>query len=803
MFRNFFRLAFQNLIKHKSSSIINILGLAIGISCSILFILYVNYETNYDNYNTKSNRIYRLAVKASIGDTKINQTYSSAITFSKLLEEFPEIETGVKFFNIGEIPVITGEKTFYESRFFGVDSTFFDVFSLDLLYGAPDKALIRPNTMVITQTTALKYFDTENAIGNILRVDFGDWFGLVDFEITGVSEDVPSQSHFHYDFLVSLTSFPDLINNTGWTSNNFLTYLVLKEGTSKAGFDDKLPEFTRKYMGGDQFDEWVAKGNFWEYYLQPITDIHLDSDLNGEFEPNGNRTYVYIFSVISIIILLIACINFMNLSTARSSLRAKEVGLKKVVGSSRFRLIQQFLSESILLSFISLFLSILIIELVLPFYRDFVGKPLDINYFENPVIIPSLIVLALVIGIISGSYPAFFLSSFKPVVVLKGNIGDNKGGVWLRNILVVFQFAITVVLIIGTITIFRQLNYFQNKNLGFDKEQVLVIKNPGSLYDNTLTFKEKLREHNTVISVSGSNTLPGKSFSNIGFGAEGVEESFTLNLCICDYDFLNTLKLKLNDGRFFSKEFPADSSAAVINRKAADLLGWDDPIGRKINNWSSERGDFHVIGVIEDYHYESLHQEVRPMALFLTDGYYEREEGFISIRFSTNSVAETIKYAEETWNTFAPGTPFKYSFLNSDYEDLYLNEKQTRKLFTIFTVLAIFIACLGLYGLASFVADQRTREIGIRKVMGASVFRVVRTLNLNFTLWILLANIIAWPVAWFIMKQWLQNFAYRIDLSLWSFIVASVLTLIIAYVVISIQTVRAALRNPAETLQHE
>ena len=803
MIRNFFKVAFKNLIKYKSSSIINILGLAIGISCSILFTLYVNYETNYDTYHEKSSRIYRVAVKASIGDTKINQTYSSAITYLKLLEEFPEIETGVKVFNIGEVPVITGERTLYESRFFGVDSTFFDVFSLALLYGAPDEVLVRPNTMVITQTCALKYFGNENAIGNVLQVDFGDWFGLVDFEITGVSEDVPSQSHFHYDFLVSLTSFPDLINNTGWTSNNFITYLVLKEGASKAGFDDKLPEFTRKYMGGDQFDEWVAKGNFWEYFLQPIKDIHLDSDLNGEFEPNGNRTYVYIFSVISIIILLIACINFMNLSTARSSLRAKEVGLKKVVGSSRFRLIQQFLSESVLLSFISLGLSILIIELVLPFYRDFIGKPLDIHYFGNPIIIPALIILALVVGIISGSYPAFFLSSFKPVVVLKGNIGDNKGGVWLRNILVVFQFAITVVLIIGTITIFRQLNYFQNKKLGFDKEQVLVIKNPGSLHNNTLTYKEKLKEHNSVISVSGSNTLPGRSFSNIGFGAEGVEESFTLNLCICDYDFLNMLKLTLSAGRFFSKEFPTDSAAAVINQKAADLLGWDDPIGRKINNWSSERGNFHVIGVIEDYHYESLHQKVRPMALFLTDGYYKREERFISIRFSTNSVAETIQYAENTWNTFAPGTPFKYSFLNNDYEDLYLNEKQTRKLFTIFTVLAIFIACLGLYGLASFVADQRTKEIGIRKVLGASVFRVVRTLNLNFTLWILLANIIAWPTAWYIMKQWLQNFAYRVDISWWSFVLASGIALIIAYVVISIQTTKAALRNPAETLQYE
>ncbi len=802
MSKNFFRVAFKNLLKHKSSSIINILGLAIGISCSILFMLYVYYEINYDTYHEKSNRIYRVAVKASIGDTKINQTYSSAITYLKLLEEFPEIETGVKFFNIGEVPIITGEKTFYESRIFAVDSTFYDVFSIGLLKGNANEVLVRPNTMVVTQSTALKYFGTTSAIGNVLQVDFGDWFGLVDFEISGVSEDVPEQSHFHYDFLISLSSFPDLINNTGWTSNNFITYLVLKEGASKAGFDEKLPDFTRKYMGVDQFDEWVANGNFWEYFLQPIQDIHLDSDLNGEFEPNGNRTYVYIFSIISIIILFIACVNFMNLSTAKSSLRAKEVGLKKVVGSGRFRLIQQFLSESVFLSFIALALSILILELVLPYYSDFVGKPIEIHYFDNPLVIPSLIALALLVGLISGSYPAFFLSSFKPVLVLKGNVGDNKGGVWLRNLLVVFQFAITVVLIIGTITIFRQLNYFQNKKLGFDKEQVLVIKNPGSLHGNTPSYKEKLKEHNNVVSVTGSNTLPGRSFSNIGFGAEG-EENFTLNLCICDYDFLNTLKLNLNEGRFFSKEFPSDSAAVVINQKTVDLLGWEDPIGRKINNWSSERGDFHIIGVIEDYHYESLHQEVRPMALFLTDGYYKREESFISVKLNTNSISETLQYAENAWGIFAPGTPFKYSFLNKDYEDLYMNEKQTRKLFTIFTVLAIFIACLGLYGLAAFVADQRTKEIGIRKVMGASVFKVVKTLNLNFSLWILIANIIAWPAAWYIMNLWLQNFAYRVNIPWWSFVIASGLSMLIAYAVISTQTARAALRNPAETLKHE
>ena len=802
MFRSFLKIAFRNVIKQTSTSVINVLGLAVGIACSILILLYVSYELSYDKYFQKADRIYRVAVRASIGDTKIHQTYSSAITFLKLLEEFPEIEMGVKFLNIDQVPVHQGEKILYESNFFAVDSTFFDVFSIPLIHGDPKNVLARPNTMVINRSTALKYFGTTDIIGEVLSVDFQYGIGTINFDITGVSEDMPAPSHFHYDLLVSLTSFPDLINNTGWTANNFISYLVLKEGTSKDGFEEKLPEFTRKYMGGDSFDEWVANGNFWEYFLQPLTSIHLNSDLNGEFESNGNKTYIYIFSVLCVIILLIACINFMNLSTAKSSLRAREVGLRKVAGSRRYRLVQQFLSESVVLSFIALVFGLILVESLLPLYRNFVGQPLEIHYFDNFFVIPSLIILGLIVGLISGSYPAFFLSAFKPVIVLKGQSGSSRSGSWLRNILVIIQFSISIFLIIGTLTIYRQMRYFQNKELGFVKEQVLVVKNPGALGNNTESYKDLLNEFSSVTFVSGSNTLPGEGFSNWGFGAEGVEENFSLNTCVCDYDFLNTLKINLKEGRFFSRDF-SDSASAVLNKKAADLLGWEDPIGKKINNWSQERGIFTVIGVVDDYHYESLHQEIRPMALFLIGGYYKRTQSYITVRFNTEDVSETLKFAEDTWNKIAPGKPFEYSFLDQDYEQLYMNEKQTRKLFIVFSLLAIFIACLGLYGLASFVADQRTKEIGIRKVMGAPVSRIVTKLNLNFTIWVLLANLIAWPAAWYFMKQWLQNFAYRIDLSIWSFLEASVITLVIAYAVISLQSVKAALRNPVESLRYE
>jgi len=671
-----------------------------------------------------------------------------------------------------------------------------------MIHGDPKTALQEPNTMVLSKDTALKYFGQTDVIGNVL-IASNESEDRMDFKITGVSENVPDNSHFHYDLLVSSASFPTYINDTGWSSNSFITYLLLNEGTSRVWFDEKLKDFTRKYMGGERFDAWVAQGNYWEYYLQPITEIHLNSDLNGEFEANGNKTYVSIFFVISMVILLIACINFMNLSTAKSSLRAKEVGMRKVVGSGRSRLIGQFLGESVLLSYISLALGMVTVWLLLPVFSNLIGRQLELHYFDNFIVIPLLLALGLFVGIVSGSYPAFVLSSFKPMTVFRGSFGEKKSGSWMRNALVIFQFSISIFLIIGTLVVYQQLKLFQNINLGFEKEQVLVVRNPGSLGDNVITYKEALRGNSNILGVSGSSTLPGQGFSNIGFGAEGVEESFTLNLCVSDYDFLDTLKLEMASGRFFSKEFGTDSHAIIINEKAAALLGWDDPIGKKMNNWSTNRGNFTVIGVIRDFHYESLHQTIRPQAMFLSGGYYTNNESYISIRLQAGNISEIRKFVEKTWNSFVPNMPFEYSFLDQDYDNLYINEKQTRKLFTVFSVLAIFIACLGLLGLSSFIADQKSKEIGIRKILGATAARIVATLNKSFVKWVLIANLLAWPTSYFVMNKWLQNFAYRINLSWWMFVLAAGLALLIALIIVSFQTVKAALKNPVDSLRYE
>lgn len=805
MIKNYFKVAMRNIFKHKAFSLINIIGLAVGIACSVLILIFVTHELSYDRFHDKADRIYRIAVRASIGNTKIRQTYSSAETFRKLLLDFPEIEAGVKFLKLGDVPVIWGERTFYESRFYAVDETFYEIFTVPLIHGDPKTVLQEPNTMVLSKDTALKYFGTTDVMGQVLRVDFSWGEGAKDFEVTGISENMPKNSHFHYDILVSSASFPDMINNTGWSANNFITYLLLKKGTSPEVFNEKLKDFTRKYMGREQFDTWVAKGNYWEYYLQSITKIHLTSDLNGEFEANGNETYVYVFSVVSFIILLIACINFMNLSTAKSSLRAKEVGMRKVVGSGKRQLVAQFISESVLLSFIALALGMGIVHLLLPSYRNLIERPLELNYLENPIIIPLFLALGLLAGVVSGSYPAFFLSSIKPVSALKekGFTGVGKGGGLLRNVLVVFQFSISIFLIIGTLVVFQQMKFIQNKKLGFQKDQVLVIKNADILGNKSEPFKESLRDESGIISVSGASTLPGLSFNNIGFGAEGVDESFTLNICICDHEFLKTLELEMAQGRFFSKEFPSDTHAAVLNEKAAELLNWNDPIGKRINNWSRERGNFTVIGVVKDYHYESLHHEIRPMALFLHGGYYKRPHRIIAVQLDTKDLSQTIKTIEKKWKEFAPSHPFNYSFLDEDFDNLYINEKQTRKIFTIFSLLAIFIACLGLFGLASFIVDQKTKEIGIRKVLGASVPGLVANLNKSFMKWILIANFLAWPAAWYIMRGWLQNFAYRIDLSLWIFIISAILALSIALITVSFQTIKASSKNPADSLRFE
>ncbi len=807
MFGNFFKVAIRNILKYRIFSFINIAGLAIGIACSLLIFLFVRYELSYDRFHEKGDRIYRLASRASIGNTKINQTGSSSETFRVFTAEFPEIESGVKFHRFGTVPVRLEGKTFYEGNCVAVDSTYFDIFTQHMIYGDQRSALVEPNTVVLTEDAARRLFGRVDVMGEMLTIGLSRYFGDVLLTVTGICENLPPNSHFHPGVLISLASFPSYVDRTGWSYNNFTTYLLLAEGAEAPVLQKKIADYLEKLyiesMGLERYNAWRAGGDFWEYYLQPLTGIHLDSDINGEFEANGNRNYVYMFMVISVVILVIACFNFMNLSTARSSLRAREVSIRKVVGSSRGGLIAQFLAESVFLSFMASAIAVAIVYLLLPGYRNLVGREIVFDPFASPLVIPALIGFAVVIGLLSGIYPAFVLSSFKPATALKGKIGRDGRELWIRNGLIVLQFSIAIFLIIGVMIVYSQMRYLQNKALGFDKEQVLVIDNPGALGGGTGTFKDILRSRPGVVTVSGATTIPGSSFANIGFNAEGVDGHFTLNRCVCDPDYMTTMKLKMAEGRFFSREFPSDSTAAVLNMAALKLIGWEDPIGMTISNGASDGGTFHVIGVVEDYHYESLHHEIRPMALFFSGGYYNSAERFISVRFETTDVAGTVRSVEKAWNEFAPGIPFSYSFLDTQYDNLYRNEQQIEQLFTIFSALAIIIGCLGLFGLSAFVVDRKTKEIGIRKVLGASVAGIVRLLNTSFLKVVLIANIFAWPAAWFVMNRWLENFAYRIDLGIGAFLLSGALALLIALITVSFQAMKAALADPVCSLKYE
>jgi putative ABC transport system permease protein len=801
MFSNYIKSTIRLFKKNLGFSFINVIGLAIGIACSVLIMTYVWHELSYDRFNEKAERTYRLAQRALLGNTQIDQTWTSAPMPAALYNEFPEIEHVARITGISRRTVSYNDKIFIENRALMADSSIFDIFSFPFVAGSAKNALNQPNKVVLTKSTAQKYFGDENPIGKSLR--FSNNNSDKTLEVSGVIEDVPTNSHFHFDFLVSILTFDGYYNGTEWFNNNFRTYLVLQEGFNYKEFEAKLPSFTNKYLFEGRYEEIKTKhSGYWEIYLQPLLDIHLNSDITGEFEPNGKKSYVYIFIVVAVIILLIACINFMNLSTAKSSTRAKEVGVRKVVGASRGSLINQFIGESIFTSIIALVLGMVIAETLLPAYGNLLGRQLEINYFQNLFIIPLLFALALLVGLISGSYPAFFLSSFKPVEVLKGKLQGGTKRPWLRNTLVVVQFTISIVLIIGTIVIYKQLMFIQNERLGFDKEQVITLKNPFALGNNLNVFIEELKKFEGIKQITASSTIPGKEFNNIGFHCD-ANIGFSLNLCICDEHFMDVMKLEMAEGRFFSNQFPSDSMAIIINQAAAEIIEWENPVGNFIYDNGPDPMKFNVIGVVKDFYYESKHQKVRPMALLKHNGVFGWSANYISVRVNHKRFNEILPKIEANWEKLTNGLPLEYIFLNDEYDALYQNEKQTKQLFVAFSILAIFIACLGLLGLTSFIAEQRTKEIGVRKVMGATVSNITLSLSKNFTSWVLISNLFAWPLGYYLMTRWLEDFAYKVNIAWWMFGFAALLSIVIALLTVSYQSIRAATRNPVDSLRYE
>jgi len=801
MIKNYLKIAFRCIKRRKIYSFINITGLAIGMAAAMLILLWVRDERSYDRFHTNADRIYRAAQAFHYDDYHLEQANTPAILAPTILEACPEVElaTRVRSF-LDDYLVIADDKKFNEPGLGVADEVFFTLFSFPLIEGNPSTVLSEPQTVVISERAAEKYFGSSAVVGRTLTI-FDE-----DFLISGIFKNMPDNSHFHLDVLCSFISF-ERYQEPQWGYNVFKTYVLLREGSRIEALQDKLDNIVKNYMfdSEERYEATLAKGNYTKFPLRPLTDIHLRSNLLWEFEVNGNSTYVRFFTIIAVFILLIAVVNYTNLSTARSAGRAREVGIRKTVGSTRTSLIRQFLIESILTSFIALIMALVFIQILLPAFRQLIGKPwLQISYIQNPSGLLALVTMAVLIGVIAGLYPSFFLSSFNPVAVLGGKFSQGLKSSILRNGLVVFQFSLSIILLVGIFVVQKQMAFVQSQNLGYDRDQVVVIKTFGELGQKLSTLKETLLRNPSVVKVSASSSVPGTSFTNVGSRFEGTTSSRGTNLFIVDQDFLNVMKLEMVEGRFFSKEIPTDGQAVILNESKAQELGVEDLLNKRLHMWTGDRNEwFHIIGIAKDFHYESFHEPVKPLEMVMLHGTCQWGESFVAGRIQTDNVRETMAHIRKTWKEIMPGTPFEFSFLDTIYNDQYRNEEQTGRVFTIFTFFALFVACLGLLGLASFAAEQRTKEIGIRKVLGASVPGIILMMSREFTRWVLLANIIAWPIAYYTMHRWLQSFAYRSDIGLLVFILSGFIAVVIALLTVGFQAIKAAVANPVDSLRYE
>lgn len=794
MVEHYLKVTFRHIRKHLLISILNISGLTIGIACFVLIMLYVNHELNYDRFNKHYDDIYRIAVDARIGNTVIRQTNTPAPMPAAMYDEFPEVRAITRIADYSQ-KVTIGDRVYNEDRAAAVDSTFTDIFTLDFLEGSPGNVLNETGEVLIDRSTARKYFGDDAAYGKVIMID-----DTIPMTVMGVYEDFPSQSHFHFNLLFSLVSFEGEYNNTGWFANNFQTYLRLEPGFPEAQLEAKLPGFVDKYLFQGQYEENTNEENYWELYLQQIREIHLGSDLNGEFEPNGNLTYIRIFSMVAFLLLVVACINFMNLTTASSSIRAREVGVRKTNGASRKKLRQQFFTEAIVVSILAMILAMGLVESVMGSYRNFTGREIQVHYLDNFLVIPGLLALSVLVGLLSGIYPAIYMSKFSATESL-GFKGVQQSRSWFRNILVLFQFSVAIFLIAATFLVQKQMHLVMDESLGFNKEQVVLVKN-ASYIENLDTYKNELRKRPEVIQVSASANVPGDKITNWGFGAEGVERSFSLNANMTDETYAETMGLEMVKGRYFSRDFGTDTAKIVLNETAVNLLEWEDPIGKITYLWGDRNRPYEVIGVVKDYHWESKHMKIRPQALMLLDNRF-RSPYYLSVRFAGSDYQKITRVLREEWEKYVPAIPFEYEILDKHYESIYQNEKQTRSLLYVFAMIAIFISCLGLFGLASFMAERRTKEIGIRKTNGATTGNILRLLSLDFTRWVLLANIIAWPVTWFAMKRWLESFAYRVNIPLWIFAAGGSIAFVIALATVCFHAIKASSQNPGMSLRYE
>jgi putative ABC transport system permease protein len=818
MLQNYLKIAFRALSKQRFYSFINITGLALGVAACLLILLYVQHELSYDRHHSNADRTYRVNGEIKFGGNHYRMAVAPAPMAHSLVDEYPEIESVVRFRGTGHFLVKRehAKERIREHNVIWADSTFFKVFTVPVIKGDPNSALGDPNTIAISESIAHKYFGEEDPLGETMILD------ETACKVIAVFQDMPVTSHFHFDILISMEGLSEA-KSTMYLSNNFNTYILLRQGADAKQLEQKFPQLVMKYWGpqaaqmiGGEFslEKFVQDGNKLEYTLMPLTDIHLHSDLTAELGVNSDITYVYLFSAIALFSLVIACINFMNLSTARSSNRAKEVGVRKVLGSLRSHLVRQFLTESVLLSISAFVLAIGIAFAVLPFFNSFAQIQLSLP-FNNPLFYVLIFVLALITGVLAGIYPSFFLSAFQPAKVLKGHVSLGTGKSFVRGALVVFQFSISIFLIIGTFTVERQLNFIQNKKVGFNKNQVIMISDMYALGDQQEAFKNEVLKNSFIThgTISGYIPVEGGWRNDNTYWPEGsqpTEENMVgLQVWRVDYDYLETMGMNIVAGRRFSREFVSDSSATILTQTAVRHFNLgDNPLGKKISTFDGENPDgtpntnsvksFTVIGVVEDFHFESLKQNITPLAFFL-----RKSPGYALFRFEAKNTQDVIGALERTWKSMAPGEPFQYSFMDESFGRMYASEQRLGKIFAGFAGLAIIIACLGLFALTAYTAEQRTKEIGIRKVLGASVSSIVVLLSREFGKLIVLAFVLSAPLAWFAVDWWLKSYTYKVNVGILVYVLAGLSAFLIAWLTMGYQSIKAATANPVNSLRSE
>lgn len=799
MLRNYFKVAVRNILKHKFYSAINVLGMTIGVTACILIVLYVVDELSYDRFHEKSDRMYQVGLHGKIGGQEVRTANTCPPLWRAMADEIPDVEATTRIAEFWGSVVKYGDQAFNEDRVYYADSNFFNFFTFDLLEGDPRTALAEPQSVVLTRDMATKYFGNEDPMGKLMII--GD---TVTYKVTGIAENPPGNSHFRFNMLVSSSSVSRLQDQI-WLNNYLYTYFILNEHGSLENVKRGLNDLVIKYVGpeierfmGISVTQMKEQGGIYGFFPTKVTDIRLHATTRDGLEPGGNITYVYFFGAVALFIIILACINFMNLATARSAGRAREVGLRKALGSLRIQMVGQFLAESIIYSFIAVVIAVAASYILLPWFNELSGKHLTPDFLTHPWFIGGLVAFILFVGLLSGSYPAFYLTSFNAVEVLKGKLRAGMKSKGIRSALVVFQFGISIFLIIFTASVYLQLKYMQDRNLGMDKENVLIIGNTWRLQNNRQAFRNAIDGYSNVEKTSfTNNSFPGVNNTTV-FKAADSDQDHIMGVYYADYDHADVLKLEMVAGRFFSRDFPSDSTAIILNEAAAREFGWEDPLREEVLYLDPDAPQrLRVIGIMKDFNFESLKEQIRPLAIRFADWGHE-----LTIRYHGNP-SELVSQIESLWKSYAPNEPFEYFFLDENFDELFRAEQRLGSIFTILSALAIFVAGLGLFALASFTGEQRTREIGIRKVMGATVSGLVYLLSREFTVLVLMAFIPGAILGWWVVNEWLASFAYRTTISPWIFILSGVASIVIAWLTVGFQALKAASTNPANALWYE